>query len=146
MDSAAAASGAKKEAPDITLEVLSTAVVTATVKCNHAGEIAGMRRLFSSMGGMNTGMSPLGMQSAQPNQSFDEVFLSRFVRLLQDFVVTAEKNQIDNTVFRETCSQSTALLLDHMVNCLNIFHNTLLLVMIAFANDVTHRCLTLEQI
>lgn len=32
MDSAAAASGAKKEAPDITLEVLSTAVVTATVK------------------------------------------------------------------------------------------------------------------
>uniref|UniRef100_A0A0D3FN51 1-phosphatidylinositol 4-kinase n=1 Tax=Oryza barthii TaxID=65489 RepID=A0A0D3FN51_9ORYZ len=116
MDSAAAASGAKKEAPDITLEVLSTAVVTATVKCNHAGEIAGMRRLFSSMGGMNTGMTPLGMQSAQPNQSFDEVFLSRFVRLLQDFVVTAEKNQIDNTVFRETCSQSTALLLDHMVS------------------------------
>uniref|UniRef100_A0A0E0P0C3 1-phosphatidylinositol 4-kinase n=1 Tax=Oryza rufipogon TaxID=4529 RepID=A0A0E0P0C3_ORYRU len=116
MDSAAAASGAKKEAPDITLEVLSTAVVTATVKCNHAGEIAGMRRLFSSMGGMNTGMSPLGMQSAQPNQSFDEVFLSRFVHLLQDFVVTAEKNQIDNTVFRETCSQSTALLLDHMVS------------------------------
>ncbi|KAG8062307.1 hypothetical protein GUJ93_ZPchr0003g16800 [Zizania palustris] len=83
MDSAAAASGAKKEAPDITLEVLSTAVVTATAKCNHAGEIAGMRR---------------------------------FVRLLQEFVVTAEKNQIDNTVFRETCSQATALILDHMVS------------------------------
>ncbi|XP_006651740.2 phosphatidylinositol 4-kinase alpha 1 [Oryza brachyantha] len=116
MDSAAAASGAKKEAPDITLEVLSTAVVTATVKCNHAGEIAGMRRLFSTMGGINTGMPPLGTQSAQPHQSFDEVFLSRFVRLLQDFVVTAEKNQIDNTVFRETCSQATALLLDHMVS------------------------------
>ncbi|KAG8097936.1 hypothetical protein GUJ93_ZPchr0013g34130 [Zizania palustris] len=116
MDSAAAASGAKKEAPDITLEVLSTAVVTATAKCNHAGEIAGMRRLFSTMGGLNTGMSPLGTQPAQPHQSFDEVFLSRFVRLLQDFVVTAEKNQIDNTVFLETCSQATALLLDHMVS------------------------------
>ncbi|XP_062212194.1 phosphatidylinositol 4-kinase alpha 1-like [Phragmites australis] len=116
MDSAAAASGAKKEAPDFTLEVLSTAVVSATVKCNHAGEIAGMRRLFSTMGGLNMGLSPLGTQSAQPLQSFDEVFVSKFVCLLQNFVVTAEKQPIDNSQFRETCSQATALLLDHMVS------------------------------
>lgn len=120
MDSAAAASGAKKEAADFTLEVLSTAVVSATVKCNHAGEIAGMRRLFSTMGGLNMGMSPLGTQSAQPQQSFDEVFVSKFVSLLQNFVVTAEKQPIDNAQFRETCSQATALLLDHMVNCLTL--------------------------
>ncbi|VAI01597.1 unnamed protein product [Triticum turgidum subsp. durum] len=116
MDSAAAASGARKEAPDITLEVLSTAVVSATVKCNHAGEIAGMRRLFSTMGGLNMGVSPPGTQSGQAPQSFDEVFLSKFVRLLQDFVVTAEKQPIDNSQFRETCSQATALLLDHLVS------------------------------
>ncbi|TVU45418.1 hypothetical protein EJB05_04905 [Eragrostis curvula] len=116
MDSAAAASGAKKEAADFTLEVLSTAVVSATVKCNHAGEIAGMRRLFSTMGGLNMGMSPLGTQSAQPHQSFDEVFVSKFVSLLQNFVVTAEKQPIDNVQFRETCSQATALLLDHMMS------------------------------
>lgn len=119
MDSAAAASGARKEAPDITLEVLSTAVVSATVKCNHAGEIAGMRRLFSTMGGLNMGVSP-GTQSGQAPQSFDEVFLSKFVRLLQDFVVTAEKQPIDNSQFRETCSQATALLLDHLVICLHL--------------------------
>ncbi|KAL6637046.1 hypothetical protein ACP70R_024618 [Stipagrostis hirtigluma subsp. patula] len=112
MDSAAAASGAKKEAPDFTLEVLSTAVVSATVKCNHAGEIAGMRRLFSTMGGM----SPVAMPSAQPQQSFDEVFVTKFVSLLQNFVVAAEKQPIDNSQFRETCSQATALLLDHMVS------------------------------
>ncbi|KAL6909487.1 hypothetical protein ACP4OV_001768 [Aristida adscensionis] len=112
MDSAAAASGAKKDAPDFTLEVLSTAVVSATVKCNHAGEIAGMRRLFSTMGGM----SPVGMQPAQPHQTFDEVFVSKFVSLLQNFVVAAEKQPIDNSQFRETCSQATALLLDHMVS------------------------------
>ncbi|XP_062214806.1 phosphatidylinositol 4-kinase alpha 1-like isoform X1 [Phragmites australis] len=116
MDSAAAASGAKKEAPDFTLEVLSTAVVTATVKCNHAGEIAGMRRLFSTMGGLNMGLSSLVTQSAQPHQSFDEVFVSKFVHLLQNFVVAAEKQPIDNSQFRETCSQATALLLDHMVS------------------------------
>ncbi|OEL35958.1 Phosphatidylinositol 4-kinase alpha 1 [Dichanthelium oligosanthes] len=116
MDSAAAASGAKKEAPDFNLEVLSTAVVSATVKCNHAGEIAGMRRLFSTMGGINMGMAPPGMQSAQPHQSFDEVFVSKFVSLLQNFVVAAEKQPIDNLQFRETCSQATALLLDHMVS------------------------------
>ncbi|KAM3310755.1 hypothetical protein ACQJBY_031427 [Aegilops geniculata] len=116
MDSAAAASGARKEAPDITLEVLSTAVVSATVKCNHAGEIAGMRRLFSTMGGLNMGVPPPGTQSGQAPQSFDEVFLSKFVRLLQDFVVTAEKQPIDNSQFRETCSQATALLLDHLVS------------------------------
>jgi len=116
MDSAAAASGAKKEAPDFTLEVLSTAVVSATVKCNHAGEIAGMRRLFSTMGGVNMGMAPPGMQSVQPHQSFDEVFVSKFVSLLQNFVVAAEKQPIDNSQFRETCSQATALLLDHMVS------------------------------
>ena len=116
MDSAAAASGARKDAPDITLEVLSTAVVSATAKCNHAGEIAGMRRLFSTMGGLNMGVS----QSGQAPQSFDEVFLSKFVRLLQDFVVTAEKQPIDNSLFRETCSQATALLLDHMVIFLHL--------------------------
>ncbi|CAL9779627.1 unnamed protein product [Musa acuminata subsp. burmannicoides] len=129
--SAAAASGAKKEVSDgFILEVLSTAVVSATVKCNHAGEIAGMKRLYESIGGFQMGMSPgsLGLGLGQPmnvglpspqlnlkKESFSEILLSKFVHLLQQFVGTAEKGLVmDKTLFRETCSQATALLLSYL--------------------------------
>ncbi|KAJ4791345.1 Phosphatidylinositol 4-kinase [Rhynchospora pubera] len=120
IDSATAASGAKKEMSDnFILEVLATAVVSATVKCNHAGEIAGMRRLYNSIGGFNMGISFGLVASPQPAQlqqeSFNEILLKKFVHLLQQFVGTAEKGlPIDKALFRETCSQATALLLSHM--------------------------------
>ncbi|KAJ3672896.1 hypothetical protein LUZ60_006270 [Juncus effusus] len=117
IDSATAASGAKKELSDnFILEVLSTAVVSATVKCNHVGEIAGMRRLYNSIGGFSM-FSGLVGGSAPPKEqeSFNEMLLKKFVHLLQQFVATAEKGSlIDKSLFRETCSQATALLLSHM--------------------------------
>ncbi|KAJ0974487.1 hypothetical protein J5N97_016452 [Dioscorea zingiberensis] len=129
LDAAAAASGAKKDVSEgFILEVLSTAIVSATVKCNHAGEIAGMRRLYDSIGGL-TGMSQIGfglgvgpqslktgVPSAQvQTESFNEILLTKFVHLLQQFVGAAEKGgSVDKSVFRETCSQATALLLSHM--------------------------------
>ncbi|XP_072972382.1 phosphatidylinositol 4-kinase alpha 1 [Typha angustifolia] len=132
IDSAAAASGAKKEVSEgFILEVLSTAVVSATVKCNHAGEIAGMRRFFTSIGGFGIGISPLdsrfglgpqslkaGVVSPQPHlgrESFNEILLTKFVQDLQQFVSNAEKGlHIEKTEFRVTCSQATALLLSNM--------------------------------
>ncbi|KAL0386974.1 UNVERIFIED_CONTAM: Phosphatidylinositol 4-kinase alpha 1 [Sesamum radiatum] len=54
MAAAAAASGGNLKLTDaFSLEVLGTGVVSATAKCNHAGEIAGMRRLYESIGGLD---------------------------------------------------------------------------------------------
>ncbi|XP_019098784.1 PREDICTED: phosphatidylinositol 4-kinase alpha 1-like, partial [Camelina sativa] len=76
MAAAAAASGANlKTSGAFNLEVLSTSVVSATVKCNHTGQIAGMLRLENSVGGF----------------SINEMLISNSVRLLQQFVSTAEK-------------------------------------------------------
>ncbi|XAR72828.1 1-phosphatidylinositol 4-kinase [Bertholletia excelsa] len=129
---AAAASGANfKLMEAFNLEVLSTAVVSATLKCNHAGEIAGMRRLYDSIGGIQPGTSEtggglaLGLQKlksgvfSQPpqlqNDSFNEMMLTKFVRLLQQFVNTAEKGgEVDKSAFRETCCQATSLLLSNL--------------------------------
>ncbi|XWS63050.1 hypothetical protein CRYUN_Cryun06bG0063500 [Craigia yunnanensis] len=130
MAAAAAASGANlKLSEAFILEVLSTGIVSATVKCNYAGEIAGMRRLYGSIGGFQSGASQTGFGSglqrlisgafSQPPQteddSFNEMLLSKFVRLLQQFVTTAEKGgEVDKSLFRETCSQATALLLSNL--------------------------------
>ena len=137
MAAAAAASGANlKLSEAFILEVLSTGIVSATVKCNYAGEIAGMRRLYGSIGGFQSGASQTGFGSglqrlisgafSQPPQteddSFNEMLLSKFVRLLQQFVNTAEKGgEVDKSQFRETCSQATALLLSNLVE-LSLFH------------------------
>ena len=133
MAAAAAASGANLKLTEaFNLEVLSTGIVSATAKCNHAGEIAGMRKLYNSIGGFQTGASPagfglgLGLQrlksgvsSQQPepeSESFNEILLTKFVRQLQQFVNTAEKGgEVDKTSFHETCSRATALLLSNMV-------------------------------
>lgn len=130
MAAAAAASGANlKVSEAFNLEVLGTGVVSATVKCNHAGEIAGMRRLYNSIGGFQ-GSTPSGFggglqrlisgafsQAPQPeDDSFNEMLIARFVRLLQQFVNTAEKGgEVDKSQFREVCSQATALLLSNLV-------------------------------
>ncbi|XP_022876280.1 phosphatidylinositol 4-kinase alpha 1 isoform X2 [Olea europaea var. sylvestris] len=131
MAAAAAASGGNLKLSDaFNLEVLGTGMVSATVKCNHAGEIAGMRRLYESIGGLDkppsvgSGLNPdlpeLGsgalLQHPQSkNESFNEMLLSRFVSLLQKFVNNAEKGcEVDKSSFRETCSQATALLLSNM--------------------------------
>ncbi|KAL8556015.1 hypothetical protein ACS0TY_003722 [Phlomoides rotata] len=125
MAAAAAASGGNLKLTDaFNLEVLGTGMVSATAKCNHAGEIAGMRRLYDSIGGLNQSTGGLNLdlpdigsaQSSLPkNQSFNEVILAKFVRLLQQFVTTAEKGgEVDKSLFRETCSQATALLLSNL--------------------------------
>lgn len=129
LDAASAASGAKKDVSEgFILEVLSTAIVSATVKCNHAGEIAGMRRLYDTIGGLNAspinfglGGGPQSLKAGVPSaqvqtDSFNEILLNRFVQLLQHFVATAEKGgSVEKSQFRESCSQATALLLSHMV-------------------------------
>ena len=135
MASAAAASGGKLKLTEaFNIEVLSTAIVSATVKCNHAGEIAGMKRLYENMesaddnsefapsspapGGISRLITGSFPQPPQPKkQSFGEILLNKFVRLLQKFVSTAEKGGgVDKSSFRETCSQATALLLSNLVN------------------------------
>lgn len=114
---AAAASGATLK-PAEALEVLSTGIVIATVKCNHAGEIAGMRRLYNGIGGFQFQRLISGAFSQQPqteDDSFNEMLLSKFVHLLQQFVNVAEKGgEVDKGQFRETCSQATALLLSNL--------------------------------
>ncbi|XP_048230508.1 phosphatidylinositol 4-kinase alpha 1 [Ricinus communis] len=131
MAAAAAASGANMKLTDaFNLEVLSTGIVSATVKCNHAGEIAGMRRLYNSIGGFQPGSMPSfgsGLQrlisgafSQLPkpeDDSFNEILLNKFVHLLQQFVSIAEKGgEVDKSQFRGTCSQATALLLSNLVS------------------------------
>ncbi|XP_020580537.1 phosphatidylinositol 4-kinase alpha 1 isoform X2 [Phalaenopsis equestris] len=119
IEASTAASGEKKKVSDgFILEVLSTAVVSATVKCNHAGEIAGMRRLYNNIGGFHLGMLGLGTGPPQSQGvSFNEILLAKFVQLLQQFVGTAEKGAtVDKSLFRETCSQATALLLSQMAS------------------------------
>ncbi|GFQ00963.1 phosphatidylinositol 4-kinase alpha 1 [Phtheirospermum japonicum] len=122
MAAAAAASGGNLKLADaFNLEVLGTGMVSATAKCNHAGEILGMRRLYESIGGLGQSTDGLNLdlpvpQSPQPkNESFNEVLISKFVKLLQKFVNTAEKGEeVDKKSFRETCSQATALLLSNL--------------------------------
>ncbi|KAL2231607.1 UNVERIFIED_CONTAM: Phosphatidylinositol 4-kinase alpha 1 [Sesamum indicum] len=124
MAAAAAASGGNLKLTDaFSLEVLGTGVVSATAKCNHAGEIAGMRRLYESIGGLDKSQPngldvdlPGSESPAQPKtESFNGMVLAKFVRLLQKFVNIAEKGgQVDKSSFRETCSQATALLLSNL--------------------------------
>ncbi|PHT82684.1 Phosphatidylinositol 4-kinase alpha 1 [Capsicum annuum] len=121
MAAAAAASGAKLKLTDsFTLEVLSTGMIGATVKCMHAGEIAGVRRLYYRIGSLDHPASGPGdmVEHLQPEtESFTEVLLAKFVRMLQKFVNEAEKGgEVDKSSFRETCSQATALLLCDMAS------------------------------
>lgn len=136
---AAAASGADLKLTEaFNLEVLSTGMVSATVKCNHAGEIAGMRRLYNSIGGFQTGVvgstglgfgqglqrlitGALPPQPQNEDDSFNGILIMKFVQSLQHFVSGAEKGcGLDKLKFRETCSQATALLLSNLV-CFLLF-------------------------
>ncbi|KAM3239398.1 hypothetical protein P3L10_014432 [Capsicum annuum] len=121
MAAAAAASGATLKLTDsFTLEVLSTGMIGATVKCMHAGEIAGVRRLYYRIGSLDHPASGPGdmVEHLRPEtESFTEVLLAKFVRMLQKFVNEAEKGgEVDKSSFRETCSQATALLLSDMAS------------------------------
>ncbi|KAG5238943.1 phosphatidylinositol kinase family protein [Salix suchowensis] len=132
MAAAAAASGANLNVMEaFNLEVLSTGIVSATVKCNHAGEIAGMRRLYNSIGGFQSSGAPTGFGSglqrlitgafSQPTQaeddSFNEMLLNKIVLLLQQSVSIAEKGgEVDKSQFRDTCSQAAAFLLSNLAS------------------------------
>jgi len=133
MAAAAAASGENLNLTEaFSLEVLSTGVTSAAVKSKFAGEIAGMRRLYSSIGGFQSG-APTGFglgaglqrlksgvysqSSPGENDSFNALLLQKFVHLLQQFVNTAEKGgKVEKASFREACSQATALLLSNLVS------------------------------
>lgn len=138
MAAAAAASGANLKLTEaFNLEVLSTGIVSATVKCNHAGEITGMRNACSTFGfqsgastgfGLGAGFQRL-ISGASPQQSqaeddlYDGWLLTNFVRLLQQFVNTAEKGgELNKLQFRKICSQATALLLSNLVKYISDFH------------------------
>uniref|UniRef100_A0A7N0T3D3 1-phosphatidylinositol 4-kinase n=1 Tax=Kalanchoe fedtschenkoi TaxID=63787 RepID=A0A7N0T3D3_KALFE len=129
MAAAAAASGANlKSSEAFNLEVLSTGIVSATVKSNHAGEIAGMTKLYVKIGGfqptpptgfgmglqrLRSGVAP--QQFEPDNTAFGGILIGKYVSLLQQFVNAAEKGgEIDKASFRETCSQATALLLSNL--------------------------------
>ncbi|XP_047315797.1 phosphatidylinositol 4-kinase alpha 1-like isoform X1 [Impatiens glandulifera] len=130
MAAAAAASGANLKLMDaFNLEVLNSSIISATAKCNHVGEIAGMKRLYDSIGGIQPGASQTGFvvtlqklksgvfppQLPPQSETFNEMMLTKFVRLLQQIVNTAEKGgEVDKASFRETCSQATALLLSQL--------------------------------
>lgn len=133
---AAASSGANlKVSESFNLEVISSGKcnqAAATVKCNHAGEIAGMRRLYNSIGGFQSSTTtPTGFglgaglqriisgafppQPQAEDDSFNGMLLNKFVRLLQQFVNIAEKGgEVVRSEFRETCSQATVLLLSNL--------------------------------
>ncbi|KAF5745697.1 putative phosphatidylinositol 4-kinase [Tripterygium wilfordii] len=128
MAAAAAASGGNLELTEaFNMELLSTAIVSATVKCNIAGQIDGMRKVYDIQSNATPTGSAIGSgiqrlisgAFSQPTQakddSFNKVLLNNFVRLLQQFVYTAEKGgKVDKSQFRETCSQATALLLSDL--------------------------------
>ncbi|XP_031499033.1 phosphatidylinositol 4-kinase alpha 1 [Nymphaea colorata] len=130
---AAAASGANLNVTEaINLEVLSTGIASANVKCNYTREISGMRNFYSSIGGFGQNMAPsngfsldlafqglkasFSNEQVQPkNDSFNEILLTKYVGLLQQFVSIAEKGvTLDKASFRETCYRATALLLSSL--------------------------------
>ncbi|KAK1314225.1 Phosphatidylinositol 4-kinase alpha [Acorus calamus] len=123
MAAAAAASGASVR-DYYSLEVLSTGMVTATVKSNHAGEIAGMRRLLDNIGITQTGTSLTGLgpktmkSEAAPSQkhrSVNELLLDSYIQQLQKILNIAERGDlVDRSSFHDTCSKATALLLSNM--------------------------------
>lgn len=129
MAAAAAASGENFILTEaISLEVLSTGVTSAAVKSKFAGEISGMRRLYNTIGGLQSGAQTgfgigIGLQRLRsgvspqpPVEDFNAILLQKFVHLLQQFVNVAEKGgTVEKASFREACSQATALLLSNLV-------------------------------
>ncbi|XP_070051819.1 phosphatidylinositol 4-kinase alpha 1-like isoform X1 [Nicotiana tomentosiformis] len=93
-------------------------MISATAKCNHAGGIAGMRRLYDSIGSLD--LPTLGpddmVGNLQPKtESFSDVLLTNFVQQLQKFVIYVEGGgEVDKSSFRETCSLATAFLLSDL--------------------------------
>ncbi|KAL4194748.1 hypothetical protein AMTRI_Chr05g70010 [Amborella trichopoda] len=128
---AAAASGANLKVTEaFNLEVLSTGIVSATAKCNHAGAIAGMKSLCSSINAFQSITSPrgyslgLGLQNPKPVGSNEQLqleidsfnlLLRKYVGELRKYVTDSESGSVvDKTLFRESCSLATALLLSNL--------------------------------
>ncbi|RRT68113.1 hypothetical protein B296_00024686, partial [Ensete ventricosum] len=109
--SAAAASGAKKEISDgFILEVLSTAVVSATVKCNHAGEIAG-RMLQGTM----KSPSHFSHHPAAAGTFFTAMLLGLNASLSW-FAYGPEWYETNSKSFAQSEAQSVSLFVHHLLN------------------------------
>ncbi|KAL2653163.1 hypothetical protein R1flu_021291 [Riccia fluitans] len=133
---AAAAAGVNpKLAQTGTVDVLSTGIISANIKSNYSGEIAGMKRLYVGIGGLaispashvqnvmrgrlSYGMVDKGelQEPDEHTQDFglNEILTTKFVQQLQQFVLAAEKGlHVDAVAFREACLRGAALLLSDL--------------------------------
>ncbi|CAM6104386.1 unnamed protein product [Calypogeia fissa] len=120
------------------MDVLSTGIISANVKSNCAGEIAGMKKFYAGMDGLTASPGTptkhtLGTlnnfgnnfheKTKVPSQVLGEdltlhqMLTTRFVHLLQQFVVSAQRgSSVDPAAFREACLRAAALLLSYAVN------------------------------
>ncbi|CAM6105243.1 unnamed protein product [Calypogeia fissa] len=132
---AAAAGTGPVSAKGGSMDVLSTGIISANVKSNCAGEIAGMKTFFAGMDGLtaspgtptkhalgtvNSFGNNVHEKTKAPSQVLGEeltlhqMLTTRFVHLLQQFVVSAQRgSSVDPAAFREACLRAAALLLSY---------------------------------
>ncbi|KAL3700638.1 hypothetical protein R1sor_018660 [Riccia sorocarpa] len=116
--SAAAAGAGPQSAKVGSMEVLSTGIISANAKSNYAGEIAGMKK-YAGMGVLNLVSASSTGKNQLPGEdtTLHEMLTTKFVQLLQQFVMTAERgSSVDSSAFREACLRGAALLLSDTNN------------------------------
>jgi phosphatidylinositol 4-kinase len=129
---AIAAAAAAVGGSNCSLDVLSMGITSANVKSRYAGEIAGMKRLYSvSMSSLmlsevhgfkthsvGTGLNGIGSIHSGDDEegSLQSILTSRFMQQLQQFVIDSQQGcSISDVKYRDACLQAAALLLSEMV-------------------------------
>jgi phosphatidylinositol 4-kinase len=132
MPAIAAAAAAAGGSDASSLDVLSMGITSANVKSRYAGEIAGMKRLYSvsmsslmlsEVHGFKThsggrGLNGIGSIHSGDDEegSLQSILISRFMQQLQQFVIDAQQGcSISDVKYRDACLQAAALLLSEMV-------------------------------
>ncbi len=132
MPAIAAAAAAAGGSDASSLDVLSMGITSANVKSRYAGEIAGMKRLYSvsmsslmlsEVHGFKTHSRGMGLNGIGSIHSGDDeegslqsILISRFMQQLQQFVIDAQRGcSISDVKYRDACLQAAALLLSEMV-------------------------------
>ncbi|BBM99121.1 phosphatidylinositol 4-kinase A [Marchantia polymorpha subsp. ruderalis] len=113
---AAAAAGVNpKLAQTGSVEVLSAGIISASIKSNYSGEIAGMKSWYVGMGGLARKDELPGRADHVQDLALNEMLTTKFVQRLQQFVVAAQKGMhVDAAAFREACLRGAALLLSDL--------------------------------
>ncbi|KAH8969995.1 hypothetical protein BDL97_02G062700 [Sphagnum fallax] len=131
MPAIAAAAAAAGGSDASSLDVLSMGITSANVKSRYAGEIAGMKRLYSvsmsslmlsEVHGFKTHSGGMGLNGIGSIHSGDDeegslqsILISRFMQQLQQFVIDAQQGcSISDVKYRDACLQAAALLLSEM--------------------------------